>query len=578
MTFTEAAAEVLRLVGKPLHYKDITDLAIQKNLLSHVGKSPEVTMGSRLAALLKKTPKENPLVRIKPGVFALRAWEEGGPPGPAADAGDLAVVASASASGSTDDAGPAVVPAPPSPPSTSVVALPAAAEEHKSAPAPDEVLRAEMASKASEMFSEDEDDDKPILGEDPAEAAGGRRRRRRRRRPGSDEAGPAVATDTAEGLPSYTVSPAFGDGLPAPNGEAREGGTPAIHAREGGDRPARDREPREPREPRETISVEAREPREGRRDRGDRGGGERSDRGGGERSDRGADRGAPKVELPVLGENDEAVGRDMADTLVFLLAGFDRNAGPVPLRALAEAGQRRARLQGEISVVQSMIAAAARADNLRRASVGQRPRFRIAGGRIGATDWALGADLVRAEAELLVAIERFREASRRTLARKIGELPGHALVELTVTLLEKLGVHQIRGLRRPGTPGGETHLTGTLRGPTGDQVLAIVIRKDGKEIGRERVIEVRGSLHHYGAATAGFLVTTGTVLSGAREEAGMTGATPVAIFDGMALAKACEDHGVGTIRTVVPVPLPDVDFLEAIRGTLSGWAAGRVCS
>ena len=30
MTFTEAAAQVLRLVGKPLHYKEITDVAIEK--------------------------------------------------------------------------------------------------------------------------------------------------------------------------------------------------------------------------------------------------------------------------------------------------------------------------------------------------------------------------------------------------------------------------------------------------------------------------------------------------------------------------------------------------------------------
>src|SRR6187399_2182654 len=75
MTFTEAAAQVLRLVGKPLHYKEITDVAIEKNLLSHVGKSPEVTMGARLAALVKKGDKENPLVRIKPGVFALREWD-----------------------------------------------------------------------------------------------------------------------------------------------------------------------------------------------------------------------------------------------------------------------------------------------------------------------------------------------------------------------------------------------------------------------------------------------------------------------------------------------------------------------
>src|SRR6185369_17630674 len=76
MTFTEAAAEVLRLVGRPLHYKEITDIAIEKNLLSHVGKSPDVTMGARLAATLKKDSAENPLVRVKPGVFALREWDE----------------------------------------------------------------------------------------------------------------------------------------------------------------------------------------------------------------------------------------------------------------------------------------------------------------------------------------------------------------------------------------------------------------------------------------------------------------------------------------------------------------------
>ena len=76
MTFTEAATLVLRLVGKPLHFKEITDVAIEKNLLSHVGKNPEVTMGARLSAQVKKTEKDNPLVRIKPGVFALAEWDE----------------------------------------------------------------------------------------------------------------------------------------------------------------------------------------------------------------------------------------------------------------------------------------------------------------------------------------------------------------------------------------------------------------------------------------------------------------------------------------------------------------------
>ena len=76
MTFIEAAAEVLRKAGKPLHYKEITELAIAGNLLSHVGKTPEVTMSHRLTSAIKKNDKEVPITKIRPGVFALREWEE----------------------------------------------------------------------------------------------------------------------------------------------------------------------------------------------------------------------------------------------------------------------------------------------------------------------------------------------------------------------------------------------------------------------------------------------------------------------------------------------------------------------
>ncbi|HEY6461679.1 MAG TPA: winged helix-turn-helix domain-containing protein, partial [Polyangiaceae bacterium] len=75
MTFIEAAAEVLRIAGKPMHYKEITELAIAKNLLSHVGKTPEVTMSHRLTSAIKKDDKDVPIVKVKPGVFALREWE-----------------------------------------------------------------------------------------------------------------------------------------------------------------------------------------------------------------------------------------------------------------------------------------------------------------------------------------------------------------------------------------------------------------------------------------------------------------------------------------------------------------------
>ncbi len=74
MTFTEAAVEVLRRAGKPLHFKDIADLACQGSLLSHVGQDPEVTMGQRLAAMAKRE-EDRKVVAVAPeGTFALLEW------------------------------------------------------------------------------------------------------------------------------------------------------------------------------------------------------------------------------------------------------------------------------------------------------------------------------------------------------------------------------------------------------------------------------------------------------------------------------------------------------------------------
>src|SRR5438067_4761298 len=77
MTFTEAAVEVLRRTGKPLHYKEIADVALRDNLLSHVGQDPEITMGQRLAALaelaadlLRRELLSDALVRDLPSLVA----------------------------------------------------------------------------------------------------------------------------------------------------------------------------------------------------------------------------------------------------------------------------------------------------------------------------------------------------------------------------------------------------------------------------------------------------------------------------------------------------------------------------
>jgi hypothetical protein len=604
MTFTDAAAEVLRLVGRPLHYKEITDIAIEKNLLSHVGKSPEVTMGARLAATLKKDSPENPLVRVKPGVFALREWDDktikaglepkkGGGKKPS-----RAEPATTTAQAKDDDdevliggddepeGAPAEDPEPeevteqfatadaepvaasgevpsalPSPAPSAGRARPAAVryEEDADPPGPDDVMRAEAAAGAAEMFDEEEDDDQPILGggaDDRAATPGadqgdGRRRRRRRRR-GRTNGEPAPS---GGGLPSYTATPAF-NGREGASG--RDAG-PAAPARE----PAPGREPPPARE------RDAGPGRDRDRDR-DR---DREPSYTERRSD------APAVDAPFRpqvieltgGEGhalDDLVGRELGDAVAVILSTFDRNAGAVSLRQIAETAQRRGRLNGDAQLVQSQIAAAVRADNARRITAGQRPRFRFAGGRVALTDWLLSGDLARLEQEALAAVERYRDGARRAFARKLGELPGHAFVEICVLALEKVGVNQLRALRRPGAPGGESHFTGLLRAAGADeQRLALVIRRDGREIGRERVADLRGSLHHYGPATAGWIFTAGQTLSGAREEASVAGAAPIALFDGLAVARLCEDNDVAVIRARLPVAIPDIDLLEALRAS-----------
>jgi restriction endonuclease Mrr len=587
MTFTEAAAEVLRMAGKPLHYKEITELAIEKNLLSHVGKSPEVTMGARLAALLKKEDKTNPIVRVKPGVFALAEWASKGKKKRSA-AGDAE---GANDADEADQNGEG----------TDVNALEVEAQTRADAAGRDrdeddeplivsgeDALRADLAASGAELFDDEDDDDQPILSgpsstNDGARGAGGsggsaaagagagaagdlgpdggRRRRRRRRRRGGREGGPEE---------TRTAAPREGGALREGGSRegAREGGS-REGSREGGSREgSREGGSREPHVmPNAVVSVDSESsidtsrdplapaPRPMVRDRHQIMAG-----------------GAPTgIDIPP-GEAEDLSGRELADATVMILSGFDRTQGPVQTRGVVDALLRRGRLGADSRdtvLASAQLTAALRADNMRRLVAGQRPRFRFAlsnqGSRIALTDWSLSSDLVRLELDAIAAIERYREAGRRAMLRKLQELPGHALIELVLLGLERVGMTSIRTVRRAGAPGGEAHFAAVHRTGTDEIRTAVVVRKDGREIGRERVSDLRGALHHYGPASAGWLITTGQVLSGAREESGAP-AAPIALFDGIAVCKLLEDNDVGVIRTRMTTSIPDLELFDTLRG------------
>lgn len=74
MTFFEAAVEVLRTAQRPLDYKTITQFAVNRHLLGHVGHTPDVVMASCLLRAVQRC-ETGALIRLETGEFALRGWD-----------------------------------------------------------------------------------------------------------------------------------------------------------------------------------------------------------------------------------------------------------------------------------------------------------------------------------------------------------------------------------------------------------------------------------------------------------------------------------------------------------------------
>jgi restriction endonuclease Mrr len=235
----------------------------------------------------------------------------------------------------------------------------------------------------------------------------------------------------------------------------------------------------------------------------------------------------------------------------------------VSIKQLADAVGRRPAGKGADS---SWVSALMRADNVRRSAAGERPRFRLlGGGRVALFEWGLDRDALATEKAIKDQAERLRVAVRKQLLRKLVELPHKAAAELWMVLLERLGYGQFKVVRRPGAHPSELHWSAVHTSAGGDVPVAIVVRRDGRDLGRERVADLRGSLHHYGAAAFGVLVTTGQVMSGAREEASAPFATPVVFVDGAHAAELCERNGVGVVQHCVALPAIDTEWFEALR-------------
>jgi hypothetical protein len=69
--FKAAAREVLREVGHPLHYSDITEMALESGYLRSAGRTPQNTMRARLSVDVRDNP-ETPFVQTASSVYGLK--------------------------------------------------------------------------------------------------------------------------------------------------------------------------------------------------------------------------------------------------------------------------------------------------------------------------------------------------------------------------------------------------------------------------------------------------------------------------------------------------------------------------
>ncbi|PRQ09280.1 winged helix-turn-helix domain-containing protein [Enhygromyxa salina] len=84
MTFLEAAIEILRSTEEPLHFNDIARLAVERKLLSHVGRDPNAAMRTCLNSAVRSKAHNGLVMRSKPGHYRLRPGVEvpDSPPAP----------------------------------------------------------------------------------------------------------------------------------------------------------------------------------------------------------------------------------------------------------------------------------------------------------------------------------------------------------------------------------------------------------------------------------------------------------------------------------------------------------------
>jgi hypothetical protein len=523
MTFLEAALEILKRERKPLHYKELTEKATERKLLTFVGRTPEVTMQTQLTSAVKKAPGA-PFVRVKPGVFGLLRYPEAAPepvavvevPPPVATTEEKPVEAGEGRSrrrrrggrgrrrdrrggdevrteGNSDTPREASDEA-----REAEVAATASVDEQESADEPDigslsPEARAAALAETGVLEGDAEEDDSDLDASAASEDASSEK-------PTSPDASSQDDEDVrdfdSEDEPSEAAqaTPA-----PAPNAEPTPpptNVTPAAPAASGAT--------------------------------------ERDGQGG------------RKVMSPV-------------DAAIEILKGQSPGRG-VHVRQIADSAVRRRLIHGEPNEAWRVLRAALASEAKERLRAGLRPRIKSAGsGLFALSRRSPDADLEKAEYVFGEARRALRERTLAALEQRLGELAPPSFEAVARVLLQREGFGPATFVKRvEGTIYVEA-LRG--RGFRPSRCL-IALRPGITAAGRRALGELRAGIRARNQ-DEGILLLAGRLADDAISEWKQPG-QPIEVADGPAMAETCVRHGIGVLSASVAVDLIDADFFAEL--------------
>jgi len=522
MTFLEAALEILKRERRPLHFKELTEKATERKLLTFVGRTPEVTMQTQLTAAVKKAPG-SPFVRVKPGVFGLLRYPEAPvEPEPEVTPEKPQKTESRPAAddarggrrrrrggrgrrrGRGDAPGESVATSEASGEAASESQVPMeSVEERETGEAPEEPEIGSLSPEAraaalaesgvlegdGDERDEEPDEEQTVGGDRDAGAARNGER--------------AESNDEAEAKPEQIVSPGEAtaraelpgtSGPPPGPGEAAASATP----------PAGEGTP-------ETPAQQGR-----------------------------------KITSPI-------------DAAIEILKGQAPGRG-LHVRQIADAAVRRRLIHGEPNEAWRVMRAALAAEGKERLRAGQRPRVRPAGSGL----YALArrppdSDLERAEFVMGEARRALRERTLAALEQRLAELSPAAFEAVARVLLQREGFGPATFVKRVESTIYLEALRG--RGFRPSRCL-IALRSGTAAAGRRALGELRAGIRARNQ-DEGVLVLAGRLADDAVAEWKQSGA-PVEVVDGPAMAETCVRHGVGVVGAVVNVEFVDADFFAEI--------------